>query len=785
MSDVLLAQKWSDENPTGWWLSEKLDGVRALWKDGQFLSRGDNSFKCPDWFRSQMPAGCVLDGEIWGGRQQFNKTVGIVKSSSRGAEWEFLTYMVFDVLKEKGTALEHRPFEERLEVVNRICRGGGSSKVLKAVPMQLCKGREHLQEVLEQVENRGGEGLMLRQPRSVYEHRRSKTLLKVKTFHDEEAIVVGHEEGKAGGRTAGLCGALVCKTPDGRQFKVGSGLSDEQRRAPPKVGAVITYRYQELTQANIPRFPTLVAERVDLPWHSICATYTAPGPKRDAALKKKHSVIFDETASSSAAASPATVAAASGAGVAGQASASASAGTAASAAPSAAGSNSPGAGRGTPLLAEAWKTRRPLSCLDVLQLGAAEEDLEDLGAGDGPDAAAPGRGATASGGAAAAAASGEAPPAKRAKTGGDERPVCKYGAKCYRVNPAHFADFRHPWLDEENLDVVAGGAVSSAATIPAVAPVGHPACPKSASAITVSSVLSSRRSAVPGATENAFPAAPLDTLARADTVAAFIPADTPAFGGGGQRKDATAAITADAVGGARLASMLLCHSSTMQDPSRGGGGGGGGVTKTSATKAGVTKAGATKAGTSTSAGSGAAPAISVAAADRPDAPIADPAPSAASTAVTADEVTEETRPALELLLKASSAVRMTAAKQLLESLRRDSLTDNGRGNFGVVLNLLGASPPSTRAAEAAPTASSAAAALTPPPPTETLPAATLAAAASRADTFRPRAEAARAKQDDAGETLRNMGFAPDAVEAALKECSALEAALEWLLARRD
>ena len=79
---------------------------------------------------------------------------------------------------------------------------------------------------------------------SKYERRRSKTLLKVKTFYDEEAIVVGHADGT--GRVAGMCGSLLCETPDKRRFKVGSGLSDAQRRDPPAVNAVITYRYQEL-----------------------------------------------------------------------------------------------------------------------------------------------------------------------------------------------------------------------------------------------------------------------------------------------------------------------------------------------------------------------------------------------------------------------------------------------------------------------------------------------------------------------------------------------------------
>jgi predicted DNA-binding WGR domain protein len=51
--DVLLAFSWKPEevDPTGWWISEKLDGVRAFWdsKRGKFFSRNGNEFVAPSW----------------------------------------------------------------------------------------------------------------------------------------------------------------------------------------------------------------------------------------------------------------------------------------------------------------------------------------------------------------------------------------------------------------------------------------------------------------------------------------------------------------------------------------------------------------------------------------------------------------------------------------------------------------------------------------------------------------------------------------------------------------
>ena len=124
-----------------------------------------------------------------------------------------------------------------------------------------CAGIEALKAELARVESLGGEGLMLRQPGSQYEAGRSTTLLKVKTFHDAEGRVVEHLPGK--GRHAGRLGAVVVELPNGLTFSVGTGFSDAQRQNPPPVGSMITYRYQELTDRGVPRFPSFVRVRSD------------------------------------------------------------------------------------------------------------------------------------------------------------------------------------------------------------------------------------------------------------------------------------------------------------------------------------------------------------------------------------------------------------------------------------------------------------------------------------------------------------------------------------------
>src|SRR4029077_19905074 len=126
-----------------------------------------------------------------------------------------------------------------------------------------CKGIPHLREELARVEALGGEGLMLRQPGSKYVIGRSSTLLKVKSFFDAEAEVIGHQGGA--GRHKGRLGALHVRLPDGTELYVGTGFSDAQRENPPPVGSTITVRYQELSDGGVPRFHSYAGLRQDEP----------------------------------------------------------------------------------------------------------------------------------------------------------------------------------------------------------------------------------------------------------------------------------------------------------------------------------------------------------------------------------------------------------------------------------------------------------------------------------------------------------------------------------------
>ena len=252
---ILLAHKWeTDHDPTGWWMSEKLDGIRAYWDGNAFVSRLGNKFYAPDWFVADLPRD-TLDGELWVGRKMFSQTMSIVRSGTQSDAWKQVSYVVFDAPSAPGV------FEDRIAHAERVLKRSATVHA-RPLPHVTCRGVDHLRDELHRVETLGGEGLMLRRPQSLYEVGRSSSLLKVKTFHDTEARVVGHAPGT--GKHKGRLGALVVELADGTRFNIGTGFSDAERENPPKIGAVITFRYQELTKDGVPRFPSFVGERIDV-----------------------------------------------------------------------------------------------------------------------------------------------------------------------------------------------------------------------------------------------------------------------------------------------------------------------------------------------------------------------------------------------------------------------------------------------------------------------------------------------------------------------------------------
>jgi DNA ligase-1 len=246
---VLLANSVEDDfDPTGWLESEKLDGVRAYWSGVQFISRQGNVYEAPDFFVAELPQ-VPLDGELWMGRKQFQKTISVVRSAGSGQAWDKVSFVVFDAPNRT------EGFEQRLTYLAGLELG----HFAHVHPHSPCKSRAEAEAHLKQATADGAEGLMYRKPGSSYEPRRSSTLMKFKPFKDAEAVVIRHVAGK--GRHKGRLGGLEVRMADGKTFNVGTGLTDRERDNPPKVGATITYRFADTTSDGIPKCASFVAVR--------------------------------------------------------------------------------------------------------------------------------------------------------------------------------------------------------------------------------------------------------------------------------------------------------------------------------------------------------------------------------------------------------------------------------------------------------------------------------------------------------------------------------------------
>ena len=245
LEPLLARNAPSGIDPKPFLVSEKLDGVRALWDGTTLKFRSGRAVAAPAWFVAALPR-TLLDGELWMGRRNFDALSGAVRRAEPvDAEWRRITYRVFELPAGDGT------FEQRAAQLRTL-----ASDIVVPVEQQRFKSNAELRAKLKQVVDAGGEGLMLHRADAPLASGRSDLLLKMKPLADAEAVVVGHEPGK--GRFAGQLGALELQTQEGLRFRLGTGFTDAQRRDPPPIGATVTYRYRDLTPAGKPRFASFL-----------------------------------------------------------------------------------------------------------------------------------------------------------------------------------------------------------------------------------------------------------------------------------------------------------------------------------------------------------------------------------------------------------------------------------------------------------------------------------------------------------------------------------------------
>ncbi|EDP60097.1 DNA ligase [Vibrio sp. AND4] len=253
---VLLADSYQDGiDVSQYWYSEKLDGIRAYWTGLHLVTRNGNRINAPKWFTDVLPD-YPLDGELWAGRGNFHLVQQTVLDKIPiERAWQRINFMLFDMPYAEGN------YQQRYDVIKHLVSAMNANHI-RYVEHHAIQSEMNLFEQLDRISQYDGEGVMLRKVSSRYQAGRSSDLLKLKRFKDAEAVVIGYKPGT--GRLIGMMGAMLVQLPDGTEFYIGSGFTDEMRKSPPTVGSTITFRHNGYTHNGKPRFARYLRERISL-----------------------------------------------------------------------------------------------------------------------------------------------------------------------------------------------------------------------------------------------------------------------------------------------------------------------------------------------------------------------------------------------------------------------------------------------------------------------------------------------------------------------------------------
>jgi DNA ligase-1 len=244
----------------------KLDGIRCIIRfDGMWSRNGKQIISAPHIFEAlkslfEANPDLILDGELYADKNvaDFNTIISCVrKTKPTAADLETSTmiqYWVYDIPSNDGTAIERLKELENIELPECCVK----------VPTISLHDDEMIMNQYRIYIEQGYEGQMLRASgNSKYENKRSKALLKHKTFIDAEFEILGVEEGL--GNLSGKVGRLNFEI-NGKPFNAavnGDWEYIEQlwRSREGLIGKTATVKYFELTEDGIPRFPKVIAIR--------------------------------------------------------------------------------------------------------------------------------------------------------------------------------------------------------------------------------------------------------------------------------------------------------------------------------------------------------------------------------------------------------------------------------------------------------------------------------------------------------------------------------------------
>lgn len=260
----LLAHNFDNKNDhVGWFMSEKLDGIRCIFYNNHLYSRTAHTIHAPAWFIENISKSLegssvkMLDGELYTKRNDFQCICSIVKKDVPiDEEWKDIKYMIFDLPLEATLV-----FLDRYNKMTCIFQNNNNIQV---VTHHLVREVADIDRYLDEITSEDGEGIMLRDPNSYYEQKRSKSLIKYKKFYDDDAIITAVELGK--GKYEKAIGKFKVKwlNQPHIEFHVGTGLDDILRNIKDTeslIGKIVKIKYYSVTRSGKPRFPVFIGFR--------------------------------------------------------------------------------------------------------------------------------------------------------------------------------------------------------------------------------------------------------------------------------------------------------------------------------------------------------------------------------------------------------------------------------------------------------------------------------------------------------------------------------------------
>lgn len=253
------------------YVQPKLDGIRCIVrKDGMWSRNGKAIISAPHIYDTlshlfNENPNLVIDGELYihSNQNDFNTICSLVKKTKPtehdlAESARLIEYWIYDVPSHKAT-FDHRKVSlHQFKHFDKI----------KVVTTSRVNNEDELKEQYGMFMSEGYEGLMVRTVDGKYENKRSKNLLKYKTFHDNEYIILDVYEGK--GRLANKVGQMLFKNEDGKEFYSTVNGTEEYLtelwlQKDQLIGKLATIKYFELTIEGIPRFPKVInVDRFDI-----------------------------------------------------------------------------------------------------------------------------------------------------------------------------------------------------------------------------------------------------------------------------------------------------------------------------------------------------------------------------------------------------------------------------------------------------------------------------------------------------------------------------------------